>query len=383
MIDLGSIAEGFRPILGGPLTPEGRFNAARNMPTSPTFWLWVLLFVIIGIAVVGIAVILISRRLSHRRHIWAAFHSQADHLGLSTEERNLLAHLAGLAEVRDPVAIFTMDDAFNQGSTGFLQSQHLTAMDEQGRAYACALLNLLREKLGFHGASESEDQTLTSTRNIPEGARVTIMHRGRADGFQATVWHSDSMELVVEPEAPVQCQPGEGWLVRLAEGGSVWEFDAPVVSTSDGRIVLGHSDNVRFINRRRFPRVPVDKSALLAPFPFIKPDANESPPTFRPARLVEIAGPGLRLETEVQLQPGEKALVVLKLQDGKVVEALGKVRRTLPGKDSPPTVIVELIGLNSAEVAELTRQTNAAAQDAAAQEAPDQEEAEVATSAPV
>jgi hypothetical protein len=371
-----------QPMMGA-LTPADRVNAARNMPISPLSWLWILLVAVAGVVVVGVAIMLIARWRHLKWGVWGLFHAQADHLGLSAEERDLLAHLASLAGVKDPVAIFTMDDAFNQGSIGFLQSQHLTAMDEQGRAYACALLNLLREKLGFHGASESEDQTLTSTRNIPEGARVTIMHRGRADGFQATVWHSDSMELVVEPEAPVQCQPGEGWLVRLADGGSVWEFDAPVVSTSDGRIVLGHSDNVRFINRRRFPRVPVDKSALLAPFPFIKPDANESPPTFRPARLVEIAGPGLRLETEVQLQPGEKALVVLKLQDGKVVEALGKVRRTLPGKDSPPTVIVELIGLNSAEVAELTRQTNAAAQDAAAQEAPDQEEAEVATSAPV
>jgi hypothetical protein len=379
---LGPIMGKLPAILVG-LTAVERVPTGKNIQKPATVWMWVILLGAIGVVLAMVLAYVVSRIRARRREGWTAFHALADNLGLGGEERDLLAHVAELAGVRNVQSIFTLDDAFREGANAFLQGPRFLSMDETARAYALSLVGSLREKLGFHTANDAEMQSLTSTRQIAEGTKVTILHRGSPGTFEATVWQSGSKEFIVEPEAPVEPRLGEGWLVRIADGGSVWEFDAPVLNAMDGRIVLGHSDYVRFINRRRFPRIPVNRSALLAPFPFVKPDASDAPPVFYPATLVEIGGPGLKFESSCELQPGEKALVVLKLQDRKVVEALGKVRRLLPNRKGRPFVIIELIGLNSAEVSELARETNAAAKEQSAAGNQESEETEVAAGSPV
>jgi hypothetical protein len=68
----------------------------------------------------------------------------------------------------------------------------------------------------------------------------------------------------------------------------------------------------------------------------------------------------------IGLRAGDRALVIVSMQDGRTVEGMGKVRRLFePKDDRPASIAVELVGLNAAEVAELARETNNAAQEQA------------------
>ena len=129
---------------------------------------------------------------------------------------------------------------------------------------------------------------------------------------------------------------------------------------------MNHSDDVRFVNRRRFIRVPVKKQAFIAHFPFAK--ASESvcrPPEFVPAVVTELAGPGLRIESRLEVKKGQRVLVVFGLDEEKtgeltptntdtvkIVEDMGEVRHTKVIPDGL-SIAVELTGLSDPDVDEL------------------------------
>jgi hypothetical protein len=185
-------------------------------------------------------------------------------------------------------------------------------------------------------------------------------------------------------------------------GASVWEFDTSVVSYDGDILILNHSDSVRFINRRRFLRVPVNMPAFIAPFPFEmttarsdsrseeqKPQPSSSdvsrsvwgPPEFVSAIVTELAGPGLRVETALEVNVGDRVLMVFRLdaegdsdshrqESGgaatlRVVQDIGEVRH-VKGIEKGLSVAVELVGLSDQDVDELVRATNAASLKAGA-----------------
>jgi hypothetical protein len=191
--------------------------------------------------------------------------------------------------------------------------------------------------------------------------------------------------------------------VRYNFGASVWEFDAPVVSCHGGILVLAHTDDVRFINRRRFLRVPVKQPAFIARFPFARTlplsddeisQQNQThvsadtwgPPEFVPAEVTEMAGPGLRVEAPLEVKVGDRVVVILKLSESagrihqadqggispgpnteqrrviaasRVVEDIGEVRHA-EATQNGFSIAVELTGLNDSNVSEMVRATNTA-----------------------
>ena len=161
--------------------------------------------------------------------------------------------------------------------------------------------------------------------------------------------------------------------MRFGREGTLWEFDAPVVSAEGSRVRLARAGRLRFVNRRRFPRVATSKPAHVASFPFSQSHMNLGSREFVEGELTEIAGPGLRVEAAVDVEAGERVLVSLQLGEGHVVEALGKVRRTEEGEDGP-AVVVELMGLSNDEISQLAHETNVAARQARGEQ-PSEEEA--------
>jgi hypothetical protein len=196
--------------------------------------------------------------------------------------------------------------------------------------------------------------------------------------------------------------------LRYSFGASVWEFDSSVVRCNDDILVLNHSDNIRFISRRRFLRVQVNKPAFIAQFPFSKTlssnsnnnskkklaikqsSANESnnwgPPEFIPATVTELGGPGLRIETNLEVKVGDRVLVIVNLSEekaqdlnppskstslrsvlsmdrkstlSKIVEDIGEVRH-VRALQNGSSIAVELTGLSDSNLNELIRATNAA-----------------------
>jgi len=100
------------------------------------------------------------------------------------------------------------------------------------------------------------------------------------------------------------------------------------------------------------------------------------PPEFVPAVVTELAGPGLCIESRLELKVGDRVLVVFRLDEeedqygapelegdrkatSKIVEDIGEVRHVKAIQDGF-SIAVELIGLRDSEVSELIRATSAA-----------------------
>jgi hypothetical protein len=275
-------------------------------------------------------------------------------------------------------------------------------------------LSFLREKLGFQKKASASIGSPTkssklSSRQIPAGKKLHITRHKTPDlaNIESTVTKNDNMELTVKLATPLKTKPGERWRARYHFGASVWEFDTTVVNYNGNILVLSQSDNVRFINRRRFLRVPVNKPAFIARFPFIRTlpmtSANASdytwgPPEFIPAVVTELGGPGLRIEAPLEVKVGERVLVAFSLDEEKdkntilhqkgtslhatlvrpgsagqdhtrlrrgkttlsrIIEDIGEVRH-VRAIENGLSIAVELTGLSDSDVNELIRATNAA-----------------------
>jgi len=388
------------------LTPIQRWDAAGkqfslNFVTERWF-----IITMLGAMLILISLLLIvsfRRTLLRQRASSQLFDEYADRTGLSARERQILLTIASYAGLKECEAIFTMASAFDLGAARMIE-ESLTRQGPEAGGQLKIELSFLREKLGFTKKSNK-----LSSRQIPEDRKVHITRRiGRhSDEIEATVVENNDIELTLKLATPVRITFGEVWRVRYYFGASVWEFETSVLSYDGDVLVLHHSDDVRFINRRRFLRVPVNKPAFIASFPFAKalvgdtgvskeqPDAEQDsadgsdrawgPPQFIPAVVTELAGPGLRMEAPLEVNVGDRVLVVVRLGEGegedsnlqqtaktstsRVIQDIGEVRHTKAIQNGF-SVAVELVGLSDTGIDELVRATNAASLSAAAQDTP-------------
>jgi len=327
-----------------------------------------LLVLVIGVLAAAAAIVtfLILRSCERRRHIWTAFRDKAERIGLTEEEQNLAAAVARLAGVRDPSLVFTVEPLFDRGVTALAESDPLEKWQSQSPwtpCSTCLFLSSLREKLGFPARLEQTRPSSVDVGPIPEGTILTILRQRSPQSFQAVVAakRPRQSELLVASEEALEANLGESWTVRYAEGRVMWEFSAWVVGKEQDLVTIRPRGEARSINRRKFARVSIDRPAYVAAFPFAPGSEGVEPPEFHPATVTEIGGPGLLLEAPIQAEPGQKVLVVLELENGHAVEGMGIVRRVRSASEGASTMAIELMGLNTAEISELTRETNAAA----------------------
>ena len=390
------------------LTPTERWSAARRLSDSPSPYTSQQGFILVAVAALAVLIGLLWW-ISHRRRTQEKaltrelFAENAVRRGLSGRERQILLAIvmrSGLGRSHD---IFTMVDAFDRGAAKLLaECVRTRTVDENERLKT--EVAYLREKLGFRalramgGAGASRRP---SSRDIPVARVVEMTRRRRHAGvpIRAEVIRNDDLELAVELAEPAQTRAGDLWCVRYAFGVYVWEFDTTAVICDGTRLVLNHADDVRFVNRRRFPRVTTNLPALVARFPFARRDLSIVPPAqrevrqglesramaldapmFVPGVVTELAGPGLRIEVPTKVRPGERVLVVFRpvgitgtrsdnepaIDDAYVLEDVGLVRhcRATGGGVS---IAVELSGLHETEIDELVRITNAIASKASAE----------------
>ncbi|MFZ2146831.1 MAG: hypothetical protein WAV28_06390 [Sedimentisphaerales bacterium] len=414
------------------LTPVERWKAAGRFSTGMTeYW-----FILIGIAVIIVLTVLLlvslRRKAQERKVSGRQFFDYAEKRGLSGRERRILLETAHKAGLKESQTIFSMVGAFDHGAGKMIEE----SLAQQGAEESQRLrteLTFLREKLGFQKKTSASIGSSTklkkpSSRQILTGNKLHITRRKNLDlgDIESTVIKNDNMELTVKLTTPVESQPGEFWLARYYFGVSVWEFDTSVVRCNGDILVLNHSDDMRFISRRRFLRAAVNKPAFIARFPFsrtLPPNSNSSTkvpvskqgsanassstwglPEFIPATVTELGGPGLRIEAPLEVKAGDRVLVIVNLgaeqsqdliphqkinspssvpvQDSrttplKIVEDIGEVRHIEFIKDSF-SIAVELTGLSDSDINELIRAANAASIRTTGnrQNSPDSEETE-------
>jgi len=362
------------------LTPVQRWEAARNFNGIMTERWFILITVIAIVILIALLVIVSFNRIRQGRKADSSlFVEYAEGRGLSVREREILLDVANKAKLKNKESIFSLASAFDRG-VAKLEESIADRQTSEGSSQLRTELFRLREKLGFKkqtavpaGASATLKEL--SSRQIPVGKKVHMTRRRARGGgeVESTVVRNSDTGLEVKLAEPAKITFGEFWCVRYYFGSSVWEFDTSVVSYDGDILVLNHSDNVRFINRRRFLRVPVRKPAFIAPFPFAKSyESVWGPPEFVAAVVTELAGPGLRIETSLQVKTGERVLVLFSLDEEqgrdsttadtgtlKIVEDIGVVRHT-EAIPSGMSIAVELTGLMDVDIDELTRVTNAA-----------------------
>ena len=352
---------------GGPMSrlrSIGRtFGGSKGGPSS--LWL-VLLLGALGIAGL-LTVFAWWQTREQRKERWRRFRERADRVGLGDDERTLLQNIAIGAAAGDPDVIFSSRETFERGLAA-LDQETAPGKPRAGLCRSCRYHQSLQRKLGFAATPAKGEAVHLGPLRVD--ATVTVLRQATAEEFEAAVTGAEDaggqLTLTLESAQDQQCEPGEAWVVRYPEESILWEFDTVVLrSVGAQRFFLRPISDAHRVERRRFVRVPVDRTARVAPFPYETDQAVASPPQFVPARLVQMAGPGVLLKADVDANVDDRVLVVLELND-KCVEGVGVVRREKDPQSDDPTVAVELLGLNTAQVADLARETNLSAIQAAA-----------------
>ncbi len=379
------------------MTPIERWHAARQLDSASTDQR---LFIISSVvAIIILTVLFIAAGYWHKakeqNFVSKAFAIYAQRLGLSRLERQILLDIADRTKLKSIESVFTMVTAFERGAAELIKDV-LAHRGAKASKNLSAQLSVIREKLGFEKKRSTSSATSNkpSSKQIPTGKQLhmTRPNAGDSTNIESTVIENNDVELTVKLNESLESKPGELWSVRYYFGASVWEFETSSISCYGNILVLNHSDNIRFINRRRFLRVPVNEPTFIARFPFarmLQPENDSDreigkdsakisgnswgPPEFVPASVTELAGPGLRVEAPLDVKAGDRVLVILKLSEEeqqnshrtvniapeKVVEDIGEVRHTQKIKDGF-SIAVELTGLSDPNINELVRVTNAA-----------------------
>lgn len=387
------------------LTSSERWAAARRIEPRAVSQEW---FVLIGVTIIAVLLVLLivisyRRRQLTKRQKAETFADDALRRGLSARERQILLAVAVRSGLRHTYDIFYKLDAFDRGAGRLLAECAQTRTPHENEGLKAEVAGV-REKLGFRTTSTPQAAVLRehpSSREIPVGKYLELTSRreGQAVAVRAEVVRSDEIELALALRAPLESNAGEAWLARYYSGMCAWEFHTSTVSCNGKKLILNHSDEIRFINRRRFPRVSVRTPALVAHFPFAQTEATVGEaaattgwtPTFIASTLTELAGPGLRIETPLQMHVDDQILVVVRLAEGTggaaprehTLAALGRVRhgRDIERGTGIPdavdcvfdgslrrdfgalaphclSIAVELIGLSDAQVDELASLTD-------------------------
>jgi hypothetical protein len=358
------------------LTPKERWAAtgklsptnASEHPGVPVLLIAVLILVLLALLLCWVS----TRRKGRGSVVQREFFTEsANRRGLGTRERQILLAIvvrSGLGQSED---IFTVVDAFDHGATKLQEecSQTRTADENDKLRVEIAAL---RSKLGFEltrsqGGTASEKRP--SSRDILVGQIIDLTRRQRdSSSIQVEVVRNDDIELAVELPQELEIQTGESWSVRYDFGTALWEFDTVMVRCEGKRLVLNHSNRVRFLNRRRFPRLSVHVPAWVAQLPATSERLPLEPPVFVQGTVVEMAGPGLRLDIPIHAGVGDRVLIMFQLNSASAssghpkdrnagayaISAIGRVQY-VKGLPDGASVTMELGGLSEADVDELVR----------------------------
>lgn len=412
MITTSAITTGLNEIFAA-LTPLEKWEAARQPPTYFMQERWFIISGLVAIILLTVLLIFVSyhRRMEERRSGDKRFFENADKIGLTKQEHRILLDIADRAGLKQSTSIFSMIEAFDHGASGIIEDT-LASQGIEASKRLSVIVTALREKLGYEkqnsaSVGSGRHSSRPNSRQIPTEHRLELICSEADDPvtIESTVLKNDDVQLTARTARPLQKNPGDACCVRYYFGGSVWEFDTTVVSCQEDELVLNHSKNVRFINRRRFLRVPVRKPAFITHFPFVKTLPTKTRQgkekasasmeaehdtwgtlNFVPAMVTELAGPGLRVEVPLKVKIGQRVLIILKLSEEnqsdtstsdnenqahsnveqrlqntpvKIVEDIGQIRHVKALKEGFSTGI-ELTGLSDSDVSELIRATNVA-----------------------
>jgi hypothetical protein len=374
------------------VAPIRRFEAMRsnvNEGFVTQGWFIALGVTVISSLLVLLFVVYIYKIFREKRLTEDMFNGLSVKAGLGSDDVAILRDIAFLSGIKKIDSIFNIGSAFEQGSNKLLEEQTKAGLSEHHMRQLRLRLAFLRERLGFYKrfeasnmSSRTTDLKSLNTRQIPVDKKIHITRRKESGkDIEATVVENDESGLKVTLEKPLAIVFGQTWCARYYLGQALWEFDTEVVSYDGNILILKHSENIRYINRRRFLRIPVKEPAGVASFPFTKGDSEGGaanalitlyPPEFLPATITELGGPGLKIMTKLDVRPGERVLVMFRTEEPKegqsegimkIIQEVGEIKHRREVEDGFE-IALELNRVNDREFDELLKLTNSAAMKA-------------------
>lgn len=357
------------------VTPVDRMRAMKSLNTEASGNIpWPALIGSIAIVVLLILLVAVNRNVTRKKQEREAaeFDTRADNAGLTAAERRLMSAIARYAGVAEESVVFSDHEAFCRGAARMMQERFSAGDSIEDRRSMKTVIESVYQKLGIVSSAPSSTSNSLNSRQIPVGRQifVTRSNGDSSETIEATVTGNryDGLAIRLSTETPVT--KGDKWRLKYNFGSSTLEFETAVIGFDDGAVTLAHRELARSANRRRFLRVAVDGRALVANCPFRADETSlhKATPKFVNAQVTEIAGPGLRLETSLSVQMGDKLMVIAIFDGGETIRAIGEVRHTKPSK-AGSSVAIEFTGLSDEEIGVMVRLTNMAARRAGVDEA--------------
>jgi hypothetical protein len=314
----------------------------------------------------------------------------------SSKEYQILLAIASQGGVRRPERVVTSRMDFDKGAAKLLSEFARARTPGESQRLKVEVASL-RKRLGFGPAaasSRTDGLPGPGSRSIPLGQKVELLSSegtGRVV-VEGTVVRNDETELIVEAQVTLEDRFASDWRVRYCADMSMWECEMRAIRCENRKLILRHTERVRLVNRRQFPRVSSSTPALVARFPLVR-DLAEADPLgaesagetglsnrngagwspyleFVEGNVTEFAGPGLRVRAPLRVEEGERLLILFSavnasaLAEGQmatlqkpVIEHIGFVRHCQTDGNAT-SFAMELTGLSSVEIAELLRLTS-------------------------
>jgi hypothetical protein len=350
-------------ILAQGLSASDRFKAVQNIGDTggqaELLW-WVMVFsgVLAVFGVIAAIVYVVTRK----RRNWKRFKKMGLRAGLRDQDMILLERTVRLVHLKNPTVIYADESVFSAATMTLMSSRRILKASHEVQQSLRAALSLIRGKLGFEVEDDVGDlSNLRSSRQVEEGSKVLVARMGEQESVEATVVRNSRTELLI---AATETLPGrrddDVLTIHYSNEQGVWEFDVRVIRCEGTAVAVEHSQEMRQVNFRRFPRVPTRMSATGTVIPFSVGSCEESL-EFLAVEIVEIAGPGMLVKLPMKVDIGQNVLIRVELNEQQFIQGMTKVRRIIAGRPGGPFTAVEFTDLADQDLAELTRATNLAA----------------------
>jgi hypothetical protein len=361
------------------LSPLQRYQSMRRLQTNPmqndTASKW---FVVAGIAVIGVLLIVLfivrrMRKQQEKLALEVQFRESCERRRLTSQEREILVSICRHAQVKRKNMIFTDNAAFEAGFSRLIQESFSAGHSLKQRKQLNIMVQCIKAKLRFQKSVPTNDGAVLASRKmgsrqIPEGrtVRVEVVSESSVFCFEAKVVRNDSFELVLQPETAIEATPGLTAQVQYRVGAMIWIFESTIIACGPEGLELNHNEDVKFFNRRRFPRVAVRKNAKVALYEMNYALTGEfKAPVFEDAIVTELSGPGLLIQTNLDLKILSRVLVLFEPEPGRVIQDVAEVRGLREAEAGwLAAAAVEMIGLNENAVNDLVRITHLIARTA-------------------
>ncbi len=344
-----------------------RFHGERTGMADPRFFL-------AGVIMIGVLVVILV--LYRKNRNWkeedvskSLFESNIERLGLDGSERQLVLEIAKYSKLRKIDSIFSASRSFDQGAAVAMKKSFSQGKTLVERKHLNHEITSLKEKLGFK--EESISYTANeysfkpkglSSRQVPIGRNVLMsrIHSKDASPLTAVVTGNTDYELKLTADEDFCGKPGEIWRVHYQLGAVIWKFDSLVVSSEGKEVILSHTENIRFINRRKFVHAPVKLHGYIARFHCartVKDVQLDLMPQFVSAKITEISGPTIKIVAPMEVRTGERVLVIFELSANRIIQSTAEVRRS-ENDETGYIIVAEMIDINEACINELITATN-------------------------